>query len=167
MSFKDYFLSEMGRYSIQLDDEKIKQMYQDGATSTEIGKQLGVTDDTILNRLKAMGVKRRPRGSHGYIQLDDEKIKQMYEAGASSTEIGRQLGVTYITILRRLKAMGVEPRPRGVNPLKRGSDLRNRSQMRTRNITGKGNVGADHQTFYGSPKTVSTNRPGPMRGGSH
>ena len=176
-TFKAFF-NEMGRslsgpcaYK-QLDDDKIKQMYQDGLSSYKIGKQLCVSHKTIIDRLEAMGIERRP--AHGEyipkgvaIPLDNDKIKQMYQDGLSSFDIGKQLGVNQKTILKRLRAMGVPIQPRGKPPLKRGSDLRNPSQMRTRNITGPGNVGSAHQTFHGSPQTVQTNLPGPRRGKGH
>jgi DNA-binding NarL/FixJ family response regulator len=150
-----------------LDNEKIKQMYQDGFSTYDIGKQLGVDKGTIINRLKAIGVRIRSTGEYAYKQLDNEKIKQMYQDGYTAVDIGKQLGVSYKTIYSRLKSMGIERRTRGDYTFKRGSDLRNPSQMRTRNITGPGNVGGAHQTFHGSPQTVQTNLPGPRRGKGH
>ncbi len=63
--------------------------------------------------------------------------------------------------------MGVPVHTRWSRHSTGGSDLRNPSQMRTRNITGPGNVGGAHQTFSGSGKTVKTNLPGPRRGQGH
>ena len=177
MSFKQYFLSEMGRTLTgphaykQIDDEKIKQLYEDGFSSREIGEELGVSHWTILDRLNAMGIERRPSaddsGHRNLMQLDDEKIKQMYKDGYTSKNIGEELGVSYQTIIRRLKAMGVPVHTRWSRHSTGGSDLRNPSQMRTRNITGPGNVGGAHQTFSGSGQTVKTNLPGPRRGQGH
>jgi predicted DNA-binding transcriptional regulator AlpA len=103
----------------------------------------------------------RPLGkaSSVYIDTDNEQIKQMYEAGYSLRQIAEKSGVSKPTIIKRLRAMGVPIRPRGGVPFKRGSDLRNPSQMRTRNITGPGNVGGAHQQFSGAPTAGSKNIP--------
>jgi len=155
MTFKDYYLTEMGRSLIQLDDEMVKDMYEAGYDAREIGEELGVHSSTIINRLKAMGVKRR-FGQHNTKQLDNEKIKQMYEDGYTSYQIAEELGVAYNTIIKRLNAMGVKIRSRGdYHSTKVGSD-KSRKYMSTRNITGKGT--ANTQYFSGMDDS-GTQRP--------
>ena len=114
MTFKDYFLNEMGKplsgpfaYK-QLDNEKIKQMYEAGYSLKEIGEEFGVSNTTIQNRLKAMGIDRRFKGT---INTDNEKIKQMYEAGYSTLRIEKELGIGRTTVTDRLLSMGVKMRP--------------------------------------------------------
>ena len=156
MTFKDYYLTEMGRSLIQLDDEMVKDMYEAGYDAREIGEELGVHSSTILNRLNAMGVKMRSRGEYNTKQLDNEKIKQMYEDGYTSYQIAEELGVSYNTIIRRLHALGVKMRPRGYyHSTKVGSD-KSRKYMSTRNITGKGT--ANTQYFSGMDDS-GTQRP--------
>ena len=174
MSFNQFYLTEMpapgwSRAPLALDNEKIKQMYEDGKGSAQIAKQLNVSTNTILNRLKRMGIERRKQHGRPALSLDNEKIKQMYENGFSSHAIGEELGVSFKTIIKRLKAMGVPIRPSGYQPFNKGSYKQSTSAppQRTRSITGPGNVGRAHQEFPGSSQTVKTNLPGPRGGKGH
>jgi uncharacterized protein YjcR len=93
-------------------------------------------------------------------QLDNDLIKQMYvDQELPIDRIANHLGVSSKPIHRILKQMGVEMRPTGPVPSAGGSDLRNKHKMRTRNITGRGNVGGAHQQFSGAPTAGSKNIP--------
>lgn len=98
-----------------LDNDLIKQLYDQGLSPEKIGKQFGVSHIPIYSRLKQMGVKRRPfKQRHDLgVKLDDDLIKQLYNQGASTIEIGKQLGASHSTILTRLKGLGVKIRPSG------------------------------------------------------
>ena len=98
-----------------------------------------------------------------YAVISSQQIKNM-------TQIARELGVSNSVIRRIAKDLELHfPLGTGRWPKNTGQGKQKISSIsqRTRNITGPGNVGADHQTFYGSPKTVQTNRPGPRRGKGH
>ena len=178
LSFNQFYLTEMPPprvgnrfFSLALDNEQIKQMYEAGYSLSQIGEKLGINRMTVARRkactIQSMGVERRD--GNLYKNLDNEKIKQMYEDGFSSYEIGEELGVSFKTIIIRLRAMGVPIRPSGFQPFNKGSYKQSTSapSQRTRNITGPGNVGDTHQTFSGSSQTVKTNLPGPRGGKGH
>lgn len=73
----------------------------------------GIPRHTILDRLckgyseyEAVFCKRHKNS--GKKSWPDEKIKALYESGLSMSDIGRNLGINYQSISKRLKAMGVE-----------------------------------------------------------
>jgi len=144
MSFNDFYLTEMGgrgsgKPQMQLNLDLIKQGHAEGKSASEIARELRVSTPTITKKAEKMNPplkfpfwsasrlanQRMPRGmdSPVYIDTDNEKIKQMYQDGLSSYEIGKQLGVSKTTITNRLKAMGLPIRPRGSAPFKKGSYL--------------------------------------------
>jgi DNA-binding CsgD family transcriptional regulator len=93
---------------LELSDDEIGKLYQEGYSTTEIGDLLGVTDVTILNRLKELGVKRRTLKKD--LILSNDEIKELYERGYSSEKLAKMTGVTPHTILERLTKMGVQVR---------------------------------------------------------
>jgi len=120
-TFKEFFNEfawPAGQARRDLDNDLIKQLYNQGFTGRDIGKRLGVNRSTIYDRLKQMGVEvRPPHGIHAVggkaplIDLDDDLIKQLYSQGYTTREIAKQLGTGHTTILKHLKQMGVERRP--------------------------------------------------------
>ena len=86
-----------------LDEKEMIRRYQAGESSNAIGKDMGVSGRTILNRLKELGIPRRY-----CIKLDVQEIVHRYKNGESTAEIARSCGVSDNTILNRLNAAGLE-----------------------------------------------------------
>ena len=105
----------------EFSEDEVLELLQKGLTQTEIGKQLGVSDNTISNRIKKMrkrGVeiperKKTERKKTERKKENDEKdnkILEMLEEGLTQTEIGKQLGISHTAISNRIRKM----RKRGV-----------------------------------------------------
>ena len=88
---------------IDLDNDEIRRRYENGESSTEIGKALNVSPNTILNRLRELGITRRRSGPAP--KYDDAEICRMYKAGASVAEIQEKTGcynsAVFYAVLRR------------------------------------------------------------------
>jgi DNA-binding CsgD family transcriptional regulator len=74
---------------LDLDDNLIIRLYEDGKSGREIGEHFGVARDTIIKRLKENKIKIR--FSSPLIKLNEEKIIYLYNSGKSSIEIGSLL----------------------------------------------------------------------------
>lgn len=97
-----------------LDEDEIVRLYvQEHKSTTEIGRLLGVDRSVILNRLVRLGVERRTSGEAHRLSLDDSEIVRLYvDERMSTVEIAHRLGTNDVTILKRLRACGVERRSR-------------------------------------------------------
>ena len=88
---------------IELDNTEIRKRYKNGESSTAIGKALNVSPNTILNRLRELGIKRRQSGPAP--KYDDAKICRMYKAGDSVADIQEKTGchnsAVFYAVLRR------------------------------------------------------------------
>jgi very-short-patch-repair endonuclease/transposase len=47
------------------------------------------------------------------IDIDTDNAVRLYQAGESAAQIAKKMGVSYLTVLRRMRETGVELRPRG------------------------------------------------------
>ena len=89
-------------------------MYNDGMTTRQIGRSVNVPARTITRYLKNAGVQlRNPGGSHNPILDDAEFLIREYEGGKSTTQIGKEIGVSASTVREWLVRHGVETRPTG------------------------------------------------------
>ena len=88
---------------IDVDDSEIKRRYENGESSTAIGHALKVSPNTILNRLRELGITRRRSGPAP--KYDDTEVCRRYKAGDSVANIQRKTGAknsaTFYAILRR------------------------------------------------------------------
>jgi uncharacterized protein (DUF433 family) len=96
---------------IKLPIEEIISYYQSGMTTYQLGEKYGVTFSTIRDRLKKNGVKLRPPRNMKRIDLPVEEIISYYESGMTLTKIADKYGVSYKTIIARLRENGVKIRP--------------------------------------------------------
>ena len=96
---------------IKLPIEEIISYFQSGMTTYQLGEKYGVTFSTIRERLKKNGVKLRPPRNMKRIDLPVEEIISYYESGMTLTKIAEKYGVSYKTILARLRENGVKIRP--------------------------------------------------------
>lgn len=53
------------RFRLDIDNEKIKELYEDGVSVAEISRVLGVSYGTVLNRLHEIGI-YKPRNRRGF-----------------------------------------------------------------------------------------------------
>ena len=108
---KDKNLLKNSRLSKE-DEEKIISLYEEGKEIDYIMKLFPKDRSTINNVLRKNKVKRRSR-SDKFDNKNEEyinSIKDLYEKGFNSYEIGERLYKSYHTILHHLKKMGVERR---------------------------------------------------------
>ena len=91
-------------------DNKILELLENGLNQTEIAGELGVSVDAISKRIKKMRergviippkIKRRKTESYE----KDNKILELLEKGLTRAEIGNQLGLSKISIKKRIKNM--------------------------------------------------------------
>ncbi len=95
-----------------LDLKKIKDLYiNQKKTIDEMTLILGVSNKTIIKRLKEGGIKMRRRGELAKINLNLDKIKDLYiNKRKSAREIGKILDVSRATIYNKLREMEIERR---------------------------------------------------------
>ena len=88
---------------IDIDTEILIKRYNEGEGSCKLGAAFGVSPNTVLNRLRAAGVRRRNSGPERL--YDDEIICRMYQAGMSVSDIQEKTGAknvaTFYAILHR------------------------------------------------------------------
>lgn len=98
----------MGRARKDLDVGHIVQAYEGGEAPASIAARLGVTGQTIRNRLYEAGVEMRPGGPP--VDLPMARVAAEYERGDSLPVLGRRYGIHGETIRRRLLRHGVKLR---------------------------------------------------------
>lgn len=91
---------------------KSKNLYSSGLSVKEVARELSVNYTTAANYIKSDGFKLLKGIELSNKKISDYKkqIKELYEQGLSSYEIGKQLGKSYKTILHHLETMGIERR---------------------------------------------------------
>lgn len=76
---------------MELDEEKIIEMYKDGMSSEEIAEEFGVSGNTILRRLKSNGIKPNWRKLPDYVY---EGILKDYVNTENLSKTARRFGVS-------------------------------------------------------------------------
>lgn len=91
---------------------KAKELYELNMSVEEIAHILNLNHSTTGNYLRSIGVKLDKGLIASDKKLGDYKqqIKELYEKGFNSYEIGEKLGKSYRTVLSHLKTMGIERR---------------------------------------------------------
>ena len=106
---------------IDLDEKRIVDLYEGGASMEKIADSIGCSTDAIRRRLVKNGVKIRRTGKNSPVvkKLDRNvnKAIRMYEYGYSLQEIGEAFGVASATVRKRLLKAGVSMRRKGIRPL--------------------------------------------------
>ncbi len=85
--------------------------YRSGETVKALAQEYDMHHQTVRQILVEAGVEVRRRQ-----RLSDDnltEVRRLYEAGATTTEIGEQFGVYASTIQRALHRLGVERRSAG------------------------------------------------------
>ena len=140
----------------QVDIEKMVDMYvNQRISSREIGEKLNIHRTTVCDKLKQLGVKIRAKGQARTIEVDIEKMVDMYvNQKMGSPEIGEIMGVSGRTIVSKLKALGIPRRSTSEAAALRNTQKKkdySRKNMSTRNIVGRGSSCIEHQHFSGGP----------------
>ena len=97
----------------KVDRALMVELYKDGASTLEIGRQLGIDHSNVYRGLVKMGVKPRSISESQTVRLDQETILRMFEQGYSPDKIGKALGVSRGPIIRILRECGIPPRSNG------------------------------------------------------
>ena len=92
-----------GRKS-DIDDDKLRKLYEDGKGLGDLAKQFGVSQGCVTDHLKKMGV-FVPKSTKKAI--DDGKIRACYEGGRTVSWIADEMGLAPQTIINHLTKMGI------------------------------------------------------------
>lgn len=90
-------------------NEVIAQEYASGLGYTEITKKHRVGSKRVRKALVEQGVRARREKK----RIPDSELKSRYEKGESANSLATQFKVTTPSVLRRLRRVGVDIRPRG------------------------------------------------------
>lgn len=74
--------------------EDMAALYEKGETLQQIAVKAGCCNTTVWNRLKALGVKTRPRGSRADMKQRTARAKMMRRQGMTFAAIGKELGMS-------------------------------------------------------------------------
>lgn len=91
---------------IQINEEELKDLYNQGILLGEIALHFNCGVTTILNRLKKMGIQSRKEMKESV----KTTIKNLYLEGKTCKEIGEIVSLNERTVLTHLKTMGVKIR---------------------------------------------------------
>ena len=93
--------------------ENIKNMYLQGEQPERIATQYGIHKNTVYDVLGRLGVPLRKK-RRDYLS-DEEKVKiaRLYASGQSFEQIAQQLKLSWRTVNKYAKKVGVRPRPAG------------------------------------------------------
>jgi ribosomal protein S27E len=103
---------------IELPIDEIVKLYTiNKMTATDIAKQFNVNICTILNRLKIAGIPQKydhvnhnPNSAHK-IYVNPEELQKLYiEEHLTSVETAKRLGITFTTVLNKLREYNIKVR---------------------------------------------------------
>lgn len=105
-----------GRFKrVELDREKLKQLYLSGEKLVSIAGELGVSVATVKRHIRFLipdSVKRNKGWASNSQNPFNQQIRKLYETGKSTLVISRLLGCHDEVVRQRLIKMGVELRSR-------------------------------------------------------
>ena len=87
----------------QIDDNKIRSLYEQGYLHKEIAKELGYGVSTVTNHLLKMGI-------HSVVPVDKKKMIALFEEGKTDKEIAQILGCTRSNVTTYLNRFGYSNR---------------------------------------------------------
>lgn len=76
----------------------ICRMYEAGDSTTKIGREIGVSHQTVRNWLKADGIKLKGPRNGNKLPCDVGKLKELAAKGLTKQEIGDQMHVSRSTV---------------------------------------------------------------------
>ncbi|MBV9195884.1 MAG: helix-turn-helix domain-containing protein [Solirubrobacterales bacterium] len=92
----------------------MERMLDQGLTISEIATRFGRAPSTIANWMEGFGLQATRRDTHGReVHLDRDRLAELVDAGMTIAELAAELGVTPVTVRRRLARFGLRtPRTR-------------------------------------------------------
>lgn len=125
-----------GKSFIPLDTDLLKSLYlEQKMTVREIAAITGVSSNTVLRRLRAVGVERRAQGPENHQQLKDAGwLRHQYEVlGKSSISIAGEIGASPRVVTEWMRQHGIPARARGQNKGRKfGDDFRQKLSLAKR-----------------------------------
>lgn len=97
-------------------EDRVCALYRSGATCEQIARQVGWSPMTVYRITKkagitlSLGARSKGKPNLARRRFDRGRAREMYAAGLSSTQIGKQLGVSKATVLRAFHDEGVDVR---------------------------------------------------------
>lgn len=88
------------------DVEDLVARYTTGASVADLARKLDVDRSTVRRHLAASGVRLRPAVSEKTVQ----RAIEIYESGTSLNQTARDVGMSPITLARKLRAANIEIR---------------------------------------------------------
>lgn len=103
---------DIKKEKLNLSKEVIEEAVNRKLTCKQIEKELNISQTTVYRYLKKYGltILADPIVVDRYNDINDNLICSLYLDGFSSTEIGKELGVSHKTILSHLKHCGIQVR---------------------------------------------------------
>lgn len=99
----------MGTRATEEIIDQMEELYKQGLSSDNIGKQLGTKGQTVTKYLKERGIEIR--GPKKKLQEGDkEKMCLLYQEGLSAPKIAEKFGVQHTLVLRYLEDAGISRR---------------------------------------------------------
>ena len=91
-----------------IDCEVLELLLSEGLTIAEIAERLGKARSTVAYWMETHGLEAVNRDTHGRARdVDRERLEQLVEAGRTVAEMAAELGVTTVTVRRRLARFGL------------------------------------------------------------
>ena len=84
------------------EESKIKKLINDGNTIKEIAAALRRPYDCVKAKIRWMGLK----ANRQVMKLDNEKMLTLFNEKCSLRKIGREMGISYMTVRKRLQKLG-------------------------------------------------------------
>lgn len=93
---------------IELDINKIKELYNNGFSLRDIAKILNTSGVNIRNRMLKYNIQRRNPTQKK--EVDINIIEKLYNEGKSTIEIAKQLNTTHTRIIKEMETHGIKRR---------------------------------------------------------
>lgn len=103
----------MARERISIDLDDLRRRYEAGAGTPALAKHFGVSIATIAKRLTKAGVPLRNLKQAGAVQrveIDVDDLRARFDRGESVLAISKALGISRMTINRRMDEIGLKAR---------------------------------------------------------
>jgi hypothetical protein len=126
-SFNGFEVIDMPRPHPHIDTDDLVKLYDEGTSIRKMSRHFGCRTEFVADALRSLGLKTDRRR----IETDDDRILGMYRFGVPKSGIAEILGISEMTVGKRLVEMGV--------PRENRSDA-----IRTRNARMTASERADH-----------------------
>lgn len=93
--------------SVVIDDDELKRLYANGLSDKEIGSFFGVSDKTIVNQRRSLGLFRWKKWENTAYNI--EKFKQLHSEGLNDKKIANILEISRDTARKIRHNLGLPP----------------------------------------------------------